>query len=76
MYGPRVSAFANELVQEIIKGQDTGAIVASLDILIAAWINESDLAVTLRDTTIILDVVRRGAHFARPLSPAPHWNCG
>jgi hypothetical protein len=107
-YGPRVSAFANELVQDIIneqsanvrdfvtsliqelcqryrpeilgelhariaqggldltghgvkldlKRQDTGAVVASLDIPIAIRINVSDLAVVLKDTTIKLDVVR------------------
>ena len=107
-YGPRVSAFANELVQDIIKEQsanvrdfvtsliqelcqryrpeilgelhariaqggldltghgvkldlkrqDTGAVVASLDIPIAIRINVSDLAVVLKDTTIKLDVVR------------------
>ena len=106
-YGPRVSAFANELVKDIIseqsatvrdfvtaliqelcqryrpelvgdvrahitqggldltgqgvkldlKRQDTGAVVASLDIPIAIRINVSDLAVTLKDTTIKLDVV-------------------
>jgi len=107
-YGPRVSAFANELAKDVIKDlsvnvrdfmtaliqelcqryrpeilgelharivqggvdltgqgvkldlkrQDTGAVVASLDIPIAIRINVSDLAVTLRDTTIKLDVVR------------------
>jgi hypothetical protein len=107
-YGPRVSAFANELVKDIIKDQsadvrdvvtalirelcqryrpeilgevharigqggldltgqgvkldlkrqDTGAVVASLDIPIALRINVSDVAVSLRDTTIKLDVVR------------------
>jgi hypothetical protein len=41
-----------------LKRQDTGAVVASLDIPIALRINVSDLAVTLRDTTIKLDVVR------------------
>ena len=41
-----------------LKRQDTGAVVASLDIPIAIRINVSDLAVTLRDTTIKLDVVR------------------
>lgn len=107
-YGPRVSAFANELVKDIIKDQsatvrdlvtsliqelceryrpeilgevharlaqggvvltgqgvkldlkrqDTGALVASLDIPIALRINVSDLAVTLNDTTIKFDVTR------------------
>ena len=107
-YGPRVSAFANELARDVVKDlsvnardfvtsliqdlcqryrpevlgelharivqggvdltghgvkldlkrQDTGAVVASLDIPIALRINVSDLAVTLRDTTIKLDVVR------------------
>jgi hypothetical protein len=107
-YGPRVSAFANELLKDIIKDQsanvrdlvssliqelcqryrpelfgelhariaqggvdltghgvkldlkrqDTGALVASLDIPIAVRINVSDLAVTVRDATIKLDVVR------------------
>ena len=107
-YGPRVSAFANELAKDVIKDlsvnvrdfmtsliqelcqryrpeilgelharivqggvdltgqgvkldlkrQDTGAVVASLDIPIAIRINVSDLAVILRDTTIKLDVVR------------------
>jgi len=107
-YGPRVSAFANELVKDIIseqsvtvrdfvtsliqelcqryrpeivgdvrahiaqggldltgqgvrldlKRQDTGAVVASLDIPIAIRINVGDLGVTLKDTTIALDVVR------------------
>jgi hypothetical protein len=107
-YGPRVSAFANELATDIIKDlstnvrdfmtsliqdlcqryrpelagelhariaqggldltghgvkldlkrQDTGAVVASLDIPIALRINVSDIAVALRDTTIKLDVVR------------------
>jgi len=107
-YGPRVSAFANDLVKDIIteqsanlrdfvaslvqafcdryrpeilgevhariaqggidltghgvrldlKRQDTGAVVASLDIPIAIRVNVSDLAVTLRDGTIKLDVVR------------------
>jgi len=107
-YGPRVSAFANELVKDIIseqsanvrdvvtaliqelcqryrpeilgevhariaqggldltghgvkldlKRQDTGAVVASLDIPIAIHINVNDLALTLKDTTIKLDVVR------------------
>ena len=41
-----------------LKRQDTGAVVASLDIPIALHINVSDLAVTLKDTTIKLDVVR------------------
>ena len=41
-----------------LKRQDTGAVVASLDIPIAIHINVSDLAVTLKDTTIKLDVVR------------------
>jgi len=107
-YGPRVSAFANELARDVIKDlsvnvrdfvgsliqdlcqryrpeilgelhariaqggvdltghgvrldlkrQDTGAVVASLDIPIAIRINVSDLGLTLRDTTIKLDVVR------------------
>ena len=107
-YGPRISAFANELAKDVIqdlsvnvrdfvtslvqdlcqryrpeilgelhariaqggvdltghgvkldlKRQDTGAVVASLDIPIAIRINVSDLAVTLRDTTIRLDVIR------------------
>jgi len=107
-YGPRVSAFANELVSDIIKDQsatvrefvtalilelsqryrpeilgevharitqggvlltgqgvkldlkrqDTGDLVASLDIPIALRINVSDLAVTLKDSTIKFDVVR------------------
>ena len=107
-YGPRVSAFANELVKDIIKEQsanvrdfvtsliqefcdryrpellgeihariaqggvdltghgvrldlkrqDTGAVVGSLDIPIAIRVNVSDLAVTVRDGTIKLDVVR------------------
>jgi hypothetical protein len=107
-YGPRVSAFANELARDVVKDlsvngrdfvtsliqdlcqryrpeilgelhariaqggvdltghgvrldlkrQDTGAVVASLDIPIAIRINVSDLALTLRDTTIKLDVVR------------------
>ncbi len=107
-YGPRVSAFANELAKDVIedlsgnvrdfatsliqelcqryrpeilgelhariaqggvdltghgvkldlKREDTGAVVASLDIPIAIRINVSDLALTLRDTTIKLDVVR------------------
>lgn len=41
-----------------LKDQDTGAVVASLDIPISIRINVSDLAVTLKDTTIKLDVVR------------------
>ena len=41
-----------------LKRQDTGAVVASLDIPIAIHINVSDLAVTLKDTTIKLDVVK------------------
>jgi len=41
-----------------LKRLDTGAVVASLDIPITLHINVSDLAVTLRDTTIKLDVVR------------------
>jgi hypothetical protein len=41
-----------------LKRQDTGAVVASLDVPISIRINVSDLAVTLRDTTIKLDVVR------------------
>jgi hypothetical protein len=41
-----------------LKRQDTGAVVASLDIPIAVHINVNDLAVTLRDTTLKLDVVR------------------
>ena len=41
-----------------LKRQDTGAVVASLDIPIALHINVNDLAVTLRDATIKLDVVR------------------
>lgn len=107
-YGPRVSAFANELIKDIIKDQsgtvrdfvtaliqelaqryrpeivgdvrahiaqggldltgqgvrldlkrqDTGAVVASLDIPIAIRINVGDLGVTLKDTTIALDVVK------------------
>lgn len=107
-YGPRISAFANDLVKDIIKDQsanvrdfvtaliqelcqryrpeiagevharlaqgglnltgqgvkldlkrqDTGAVVASLDIPIAIRINVSDVAVTLKDSTIKLDVVR------------------
>jgi hypothetical protein len=107
-YGPRVSAFANELARDVIKDlsvnvrdfvgsliqdlcqryrpeilgelharivqggvdltghgvkldlkrEDTGAVVASLDIPIAIRINVSDLGLTLRDTTIKLDVVR------------------
>ena len=107
-YGPRVSAFANDLIKDIIKDQsgtvrdfvtaliqelaqryrpelvgdvrahiaqggldltgqgvtldlkrqDTGAVVASLDIPIAIRINVSDLGVTIRDATIKLDVVK------------------
>ena len=107
-YGPRVSAFANELVKDIVEEQsanlrdfvtaliqefcdryrpellgevrariaqggvdltghgvrldlkrrDTGAVVASLDIPIAIRVNVSEIAVTLRDATIKLDVVR------------------
>ena len=106
-YGPRISAFANELAKDIfteqsanvrdfataliqelcqryrpellgelhariaqggldltghgvkldLKRQDTGAVVASLDIPIALHIKVSDLAVSLRDTVIKLDVV-------------------
>jgi hypothetical protein len=41
-----------------LKRQDTGAVVASLDVPISIRINVSDLGVTLRDTTIKLDVVR------------------
>jgi hypothetical protein len=41
-----------------LKREDTGAVVASLDIPIAIRINLSDLAVTLENTTIKLDVVR------------------
>ena len=41
-----------------LKRQDTGDVIASLDIPIAIRVNMSDLAVTLRDTTIKLDVVR------------------
>jgi hypothetical protein len=41
-----------------LKRQDTGAVVASLDIPIAIRVNVSDLALTLKDTTIKLDVVR------------------
>jgi hypothetical protein len=40
-----------------LKRQDTGAVVASLDIPIAIRINVSDLSVTVKDTTIKLDVV-------------------
>jgi hypothetical protein len=107
-YGPRISAFANELAKDIfaeqsanvrdfataliqelcqryrpellgelhariaqggldltghgvkldLKRQDTGAVVASLDIPIALHIKVSDLSVSLRDTVIKLDVVR------------------
>jgi hypothetical protein len=106
-YGPRVSAFANELIKDIIKDQsatvrdfvtslilelsqryrpeilgevharitqggvlltgqgvkldlkrqDTGALVASFDIPIALRINVSDLAVTLKDSTVKFDVI-------------------
>ena len=106
-YGPRVSAFANQLAKDILaeqsanvrdfvtsliqelcqryrpeilgevharivqggvditghgvkfdlKRQDTGAVVASLDIPIAIRIKVDDVAVSLRDTTIKLDVV-------------------
>jgi hypothetical protein len=106
-YGPRISAFANELAKDIfaeqsanvrdfataliqelcqryrpellgelhariaqggldltghgvkldLKRQDTGAVVASLDIPIALHIKVSDLAVSLKDTVIKLDVV-------------------
>ncbi|HEY5619465.1 MAG TPA: hypothetical protein VIK60_16105 [Vicinamibacterales bacterium] len=107
-YGPRVSAFANQLVKDIINEQsatfrefitavvqdvfqryqpglvgelhtkivrdgvevrgqgvrldvrrrDTGASVSSLDIPVFVKININELAVSLRDTTIKLDVVR------------------
>jgi hypothetical protein len=107
-YGPRVSAFANDLIKDIIKDQsgtvrdfvtaliqelaqryrpelvgdvrahiaqggleltgqgvkldlkrqDTGAVVASLDIPISIRINVGDLGITLRDTMIKLDVVQ------------------
>ena len=40
-----------------LKRQDTGAVVASLDIPIALRINVSDLAVTLKDSTIKFDVI-------------------
>jgi hypothetical protein len=40
-----------------LKRQDTGAVVASLDIPIAIRIKVDDLAVSLRDTIITLDVV-------------------
>jgi hypothetical protein len=106
-YGPRVSAFASELIKDVIeeqsasvrdlataliqelcqryrpeilgevharivqgglevtghgvkldlKRQDTGAVIASLDIPIAIRVKVDDLAVSLRDTTIKLDVV-------------------
>ncbi len=106
-YGPRVTAFANELAKDIyaeqsanvrdfataliqelcqryrpellgevhariaqggldltghgvkldLKRQDTGAVVASLDIPIALHIKVNDLAVSLKDTVIKLDVV-------------------
>ena len=107
-YGPRVSAFANDLIKDIIKDQsgtvrdfvtaliqelaqryrpelvgdvrahlaqggldltgqgvkldlkrqDTGAVVASLDIPISIRINVGDLGVTLKDTMIKLDVIK------------------
>jgi hypothetical protein len=107
-YGPRVSAFANDLIKDIVKDQsgtvrdfvtaliqelaqryrpelvgdvrahiaqggldltgqgvkldlkrqDTGAVVASLDIPISIRINVGDLGITLRDTMIKLDVVK------------------
>ena len=107
-YGPRVSAFANDLIKDIIKDQsgtvrdfvtaliqelaqryrpelvgdvrahiaqggldltgqgvkldlkrqDTGTVVASLDIPISIRINVGDLGITLRDTMIKLDVVK------------------
>jgi len=41
-----------------LKRRDGGAVVASLDIPIAIHIKVEDLAVTLRDATIKLDVVR------------------
>ena len=41
-----------------LKRQDTGALVASLDVPIALKINVSDLAVTLKDSTIKFDVIR------------------
>ena len=41
-----------------LKRRDNGAVVASLDIPVAIKINVSDIAVTLKDTTIKLDVVR------------------
>jgi hypothetical protein len=106
-YGPRITAFANELAKDIfaeqsanvrdfataliqelcqryrpellgevhariaqggldltghgvkldLKRQDTGAVVASLDIPIALHIKVNDLAVSLKDTVIKLDVV-------------------
>ena len=106
-YGPRISAFADELARDIfkeqsanvrdfatalirelcqryrpeilgelhariaqggldltghgvkldLKRQDTGAVVASLDIPIALHIKVSDLAVSLKDTVVKLDVV-------------------
>jgi len=107
-YGPRVSAFASQLVKDIISEQsatvrdfttallqdlfqryqpelvgelhttivrdgiqvtgqgvrldvrrrDTGATVSSLDIPVSLKVNVNALAVTLRDATIKLDVVR------------------
>jgi hypothetical protein len=107
-YGPRVSAFASQLVKDVINDQsttlrdfvttllqdlsqryqpelvgelhtkivrgaveltghgvrlevrrrDTGAPVSSLDIPISLKINVNELAVSLRDTTVKLDVVR------------------
>ena len=107
-YGPKVSAFANQLVKDIIDEQsatfrefvtmllndlfqryrpelvgelhtkivrdgveltgrgvrldvrrrDTGAPVSSLDIPVSLKINVNELAVSLRDATIKLDVVR------------------
>lgn len=107
-YGPKVSAFANQLVKDIIDEQsatfrefvtmllndlfqryrpelvgelhtkvvrdgveltgqgvrldvrrrDTGASVSSLDIPVSLKINVNELAVSLRDATIKLDVVR------------------
>jgi hypothetical protein len=41
-----------------LKRQDTGAVVASLDIPISIRINVGDLGITLRDTMIKLDVVK------------------
>ena len=107
-YGPRVSAFANQLVKDIIdeqsatvrdfaaaliqelcrryqpdlvgelrakiapggveltghgikldvKRQDTGAVVASLDIPVSLKIRVDELAVTLQDATIKFDVIK------------------